>query len=166
MMRRLLLVLAFATAALLPYGLPAAAASSGDKLAVLAGWTQPTSASTAAWNDARLDRGPWEAYGFDWTTDYCSASPEKPLGFDFTNACVHHDFGYRNYKAVGQFEQNKARVDDTFYADMKRVCLKYRSLTRSACYSVAWVYYQAVTVFGSLTKVQSSDLDRAERIMR
>ena len=48
--------------------------------------------------------------------------PDNPLGFDFTLSCWHHDFGYRNYKAVGQFRANKDRVDATFYADLKRVC--------------------------------------------
>src|SRR4051794_14308568 len=43
--------------------------------------TQPTATSTNAWNAARVDRGAWSSYGFDWSTDY----------------------GYRNYKAVGQF---------------------------------------------------------------
>src|SRR5689334_2514023 len=116
MIRRILVVLALAAAALIP-SLPAWATT--DRLSVLATWTQPTAASTAAWNSARIDRDPWLAYGFDWTTDYCSASPEKPFGFDFTNACVHHDFGYRNYKDEGLFAENKARVDTVFYADMK-----------------------------------------------
>ncbi|MFC3743604.1 phospholipase [Paractinoplanes deccanensis] len=162
-MRRILVVLALAAAALIP-ALPAAAAT--DRLTVLARWTQPTAASTAAWNEARLNREPWQAYGFDWTTDYCSAGPEKPLGFDFTNACVHHDFGYRNYRAAGLFAENKARVDDMFHADMRRVCATYRSVVRSACYSVAWIYYRAVDVFGSLAQVRHADLDRASQIMR
>ncbi|MEU8815764.1 phospholipase [Actinoplanes sp. NPDC048796] len=163
MLRRIVVVLAFVAAVLIP-SLPASAAV--DRLPVLDSWTQPTAASTAAWNDARLNRDKWAAYGFDWTTDYCSASPERPLGFDFTNACAHHDFGYRNYRDEGLFDQNKARVDDTFYADMRRVCAEYRSVARSACHSVAWIYYQAVHVFGSLAKVRGADLDRAARIMR
>ena len=164
MLRRLLVVLTLVLAGLLVA--PAAHATTASKAEVLATWTQPTRASTAAWNAARLDRASWASYGFDWTTDYCSASPDKPLGFNFTNPCWHHDFGYRNYKDLGQFAGNKARVDDVFYADLRRVCAGYSSLVRPACYSLAWTYYQAVRVFGSLTKVQKSDLDRAERILQ
>ena len=63
----------------------------------------------------RLERRPPEpvatgpSYGFDWSTDYCSASPDQPLGFDFRLSCWRHDFGYRNYKAVGAFPANKSR---------------------------------------------------------
>ena len=159
MTRRIALVLALALALVLPAGVARAAAA--DKPAVLASWTQPTAASTAAWNAARLDRGPWESYGFNWSTDDCSAAPEQPLGFDFTNACRHHDFGYRNYKDLGRFGANKDRVDDVFYADMKRVCVRHNAAVRPACYSVAWTYYQAVHVFGSVASVRRADLDRA-----
>ncbi|MBL7254691.1 phospholipase [Paractinoplanes lichenicola] len=164
MTRRIALVLALALALVAPAGI--ARATTTDKATVLAGWTQPTAASTAKWNAARLDREPWASYGFDWSTDYCSASPERPLGFDFANACWHHDFGYRNYKDLGRFAANKTRLDDTFYADMKRVCVRYSVLVRAACYSVAWTYYQAVRIFGSVSFVRQADLDRAERLMR
>ncbi len=164
MTRRILLVLALVLAALLPAGVANAAVSAADKLAVLSGWSQPTAASTASWNQARLNQGAWSAYGFDWTTDYCTASPDNPLGFKFDNACAHHDFGYRNYKAVGQFPANKARIDDYFYADLRRSCATYNSLVRPACYSLAWTYYQAVHVFGSLAKVSRADIDKAAKI--
>ncbi len=164
MTRRIALVLALTLALVLPAGL--AHATTADKASVLASWTQPNRASYAAWNAARLDREPWTTYGFDWSTDYCTASPEKPLGFNFTNACWHHDFGYRNYKDLGTFQPNKARIDDTFYADMKRVCASYSVLVRAACYSVAWTYYQAVHIFGSLSFVRPADLNRAETLMR
>jgi phospholipase A2-like protein len=161
--RRTLLVLAIAVAALIPAG--AATAATASKLDVLAGWTQPTAASTNAWNAARLNRSPWASYHFDWSTDYCSSSPEKPLGFDFTLSCWHHDFGYRNYKDVGLFTANKPRLDSTFYADLLRVCATYRVVVRAACNSLAWTYYQAVRLFGSLGAVQQSDLDRAKRLL-
>ncbi len=160
--RRTLVVLISVLALLAPAAVANAAAS---KTEVLSGWTQPTAASTAAWNAARNDRGPWSGYGFDWSTDYCSASPDRPLGFDFTLSCWHHDFGYRNYKAVGLFSANKARVDNTFYADLKRKCATYSSLVRPACNSLAWTYYQAVVTFGSLTAVKESDIDKARRMM-
>ena len=90
----------------------AAHASTTDRLTLLAAWTQPTTASINAWNAARADRDRWSAYNFDWSTDYCSAAPDRPLGFNFVNACWHHDFGYRNYKDAGLFSANKAHVDD------------------------------------------------------
>ena len=161
MTRRILLVLALVLAALLPAGVANAAT---DTLAVLAGWSQPTAASTASWNQGRLDQGAWSAYGFDWTTDYCTASPDNPLGFRFDNACAHHDFGYRNYKAVGQFPANKDRIDNYFYADLRRSCATYNSLVRPACYSLAWTYYQAVHIFGSLAKVSRAEIDKAAKI--
>jgi len=164
MTRRIVLVLALALALVAPAGI--AWATTAGKPAVLASWTQPTAASTAAWNAARLDRDPWKEYSFDWSTDDCSVSPERPLGFDFTNACRHHDFGYRNYQDAGAFPANKARVDDTFYADMKRVCVRQRVFVRGACYTVAWTYYQAVHLFGSVASVRQADLDRAAKLLR
>jgi hypothetical protein len=158
--RRTLIVFISVLAVLAPASV-AAAATTADKVSVLTGWTQPTAASTNSWNSARLDRGPWAGYSFDWSTDYCSSSPDNPLGFNFTNPCWHHDFGYRNFKAVGQFPANKARIDSMFYADLKRKCATYNTLVRPACLSLAWTYYQAVHIFGSLAAVSQADLDRA-----
>jgi phospholipase A2-like protein len=163
MTRRILLVLTLVLAALIPAG-AATAAAPADKLTVLSNWTQPTAASTAAWNSARANQGAWAAYGFDWSTDYCSDSPDNPLGFHFDTSCWHHDFGYRNYKAVGQFPANKDRIDSMFYADLKRVCATYSTVVQPACYSLAWTYYEAVHVFGSLAAVSQADLDKAARI--
>jgi hypothetical protein len=163
MTRRILLVLVLTLAALIPAG-AASAATTADKLTVLSGWTQPTAASTAAWNAARLNRAPWASYNFDWSTDYCSDSPDNPLGFSFSTSCWHHDFGYRNYKAVGQFPANKDRVDSMFYADLKRVCATYNVVVQPACYSLAWTYYEAVHLFGSIAKVNPADIDKAARI--
>ncbi len=99
-LRRTLVLLISLVALLIPAGVANAATTTTTKAQVLSNWTQPTASSYTAWNAARLDRGPWAGYGFDWSTDYCSASPDNPLGFDFTLACWHHDFGYRNYKAI------------------------------------------------------------------
>ena len=163
MTRRILLVLALVIVALVPAG--AATAATTDKPAVLATWTQPTAASTSAWNAARLDRAPWASYGFDWSTDYCSGGPDTPLGFDFRLPCWHHDFGYRNYKAINQLPANKDRVDKTLYADLKRVCARYGNILRPACYSLAWTYYQAVHLFGSFWAVRQADLNRAKALL-
>jgi hypothetical protein len=163
MTRRILLVLTLVLAALIPAGV-AQAAVPADKLTVLSNWTQPTAASTSAWNAARTNQGAWASYAFDWSTDYCSDSPDNPLGFAFSTSCWHHDFGYRNYKAAGQFPANKDRIDNMFYADLKRVCATYSSIVQPACYSLAWTYYEAVHVFGSISAVSTADIDKAARI--
>lgn len=142
---------------------PAAAVTLAQKLSVMNSWTQPTTASYNAWNSARQNQGAWAEYAFDWSTDFCSSSPDQPLGFDFRLSCHRHDFGYRNYKQVGQFEANKARIDDAFYFDMRAKCATYNSFVRPACYSVAWTYYQAVRAFGNLS-VSQADLDRAAQL--
>ncbi|MEU7903054.1 phospholipase [Actinoplanes sp. NPDC049118] len=161
--RRFLVVLISAVALLTPSA--AATAATESKASVLSRWTQTTAASTDSWNSARLNRSPWASYGFDWSTDYCSSSPDNPLGFDFQLSCWHHDFGYRNYKDIGAFAANKARLDNMFYADLKRKCATYSSVVRPACLSLAWTYYQAVSVFGSLEAVNPSDIDRARALI-
>ncbi|MET9168828.1 phospholipase A2, partial [Streptomyces cellulosae] len=86
----------------------AADAAPADKPQVLASWTQTSASSYNQWAAARANQGAWAAYGFDWSTDYCSSSPDNPFGFPFQNACARHDFGYRNYKAAGSFSANKS----------------------------------------------------------
>ncbi|HYN97686.1 MAG TPA: phospholipase, partial [Pilimelia sp.] len=167
MLRRLLTLAAALTLALgvaVAPAVPAAAVTAADKAAVLARWTQTSADSYAAWDAARVNRAPWAAYRFDWTTDYCSSSPDNPLGFDFRYACWRHDFGYRNYRAAKQFAANKARLDDAFYADLRRRCGLYAALVRPACYSLAWTYYQAVRVFGAVV-VSSADVAEAAELL-
>jgi hypothetical protein len=165
LVRRTLVILVAVLAVFAPAGV-ASAATVAEKVSVMSSWTQPTAASYHAWNAARLNRTPWTGYRFDWSTDYCSSSPDRPLGYDFTLSCWHHDFGYRNYKAVGLFPANKARLDNVFYADLKRKCATYHSLTRPACYSLALTYYEAVHLFGSVSAVSPADIDRAARMQR
>ncbi|MFC7545210.1 phospholipase [Plantactinospora sp. GCM10030261] len=149
---------------LLSAAAPASAAVSQEqKLSVLSSWTQTSVSSYNAWNSGRANQAAWAEYNFDWSTDYCSSSPDNPLGFNFTLSCYRHDFGYRNYKAVGLFSANKSRVDSAFYEDMKRSCATYNSFVRPACYSLAWTYYQAVRAFGSVA-VSQADLDRAAKM--
>ena len=141
--------------------LPASAATSAQKLSVMSQWSQPTSASTSAWNSGRLNQPAWSGYGFDWGTDYCSASPDQPLGFDFRLSCWRHDFGYRNYKAMGQFDSNKSRIDSSFYFDLKAKCATYSAVVRPACDSLAWTYYEAVSLFGNLAAVDQAAVTSA-----
>lgn len=142
---------------------PANAVTLEEKLAVMSSWTQTSVTSYNAWNTARQNQGAWAAYGFDWSTDFCSSSPDNPLGFDFRLACWRHDFGYRNYKAVGLFTANKPRLDDAFYADMKRKCATYSVFVQPSCYSLAWTYYQAVKAFGDVI-ITGDQLDAAARL--
>src|SRR4051794_11523712 len=101
---------------------PAGAVTVEQQLSVMSTWSQPNSGSYNTWNAARQNQGSWSEYGFDWSTDYCSTSPDQPLGFDFRLSCHRHDFGYRNYKNVGAFDPNKSRIDDSFYFDLKSKC--------------------------------------------
>ncbi|WP_245966515.1 phospholipase [Sphaerisporangium album] len=126
-----------------------------QKLAALSTFTQPTSSSAASWTSAWQNQAAWADYAFDWSTDLCSSSPDQPLGYDFRMPCRRHDFGYRNYKAVGQFPGNKSHVDDAFYFDMKQVCARYSGVSKSTCDGLAWTYYQAVKQFGSLNVTQA-----------
>ncbi len=123
------LALPLAAAALALSGVLATAGQAGaapaDKAQVLSSWTQTSASSYNSWLAARNDQSAWSAYGFDWSTDYCSDSPDNPFGFPFKLSCARHDFGYRNYKAAGTFSANKARLDNMLYADLERVCAGY-----------------------------------------
>ncbi len=90
--------LALALGAVAVSAAPASAAPA-DKPQVLSSWTQTSAASYNSWLSARNNQAGWSAYGFDWSTDYCSWSPDNPFGFPFELSCARHDFGYRNYKA-------------------------------------------------------------------
>ncbi|MFD5813386.1 phospholipase [Streptomyces sp. NPDC127038] len=126
----------------------AASAAPADKPQVLSNWTQTSASSYNAWVAARANQSAWSAYAFDWSTDYCSDSPDNPFGFPFATSCARHDFGYRNYKAAGTFDANKPRLDSMLYADLERVCANYSGATKTTCDSTAWTYYQAVKAFG------------------
>ncbi|GHJ46249.1 hypothetical protein Cs7R123_35910 [Catellatospora sp. TT07R-123] len=162
---RLLLVPLTALAAVLAVASPAAAVTTEEKVSVLSSWTQTSAASYNAWNAARQNQGAWAAYAFNWSTDYCSSSPDNPIGFDFKLSCYRHDFGYRNHKEMGLFAASKARLDSAFYEDLKRRCATYNAIVRPACYSLAWTYYQAVKEFGSIA-VSDAELARAQRMKR
>ncbi|WRZ95797.1 phospholipase [Streptomyces sp. NBC_01007] len=126
----------------------AASAAPADKPQVLSSWTQTSASSYNLWVAARANQSAWSAYAFDWSTDYCSSSPDNPFGFPFATSCARHDFGYRNYKAAGTFDANKSRLDSGLYADLERVCANYSGATKASCDSTAWTYYQAVKAFG------------------
>lgn len=133
--------------ALLGVAVPAQAVPA-DKPQILESWTQTSAASYGNWVAASGERSKWSAYDFDWSTDYCSKSPDNPFGFPFEISCSRHDFGYRNYKRAGTFTANKPRLDSALYADLKRVCARYSGAKKTSCNGLAWTYYQAVKKFG------------------
>ncbi|GGQ21496.1 phospholipase [Streptomyces griseomycini] len=137
-----------AVAAALFTAAPAQAAPA-DKLEVLSRWTQTSATSYQSWYAARQNQAAWAAYAFDWSTDYCTTSPDNPYGYPFSLSCARHDFGYRNYKAAGLFAANKDRLDSAFHADLMRVCAAYSGERRTECQSLARVYYEAVRILGS-----------------
>lgn len=165
-MKRVALTLTAAAASVPLALLPAASASAApaDKSQVLSSWTQTSASSFNAWNAARQNQGAWAAYGFDWSTDYCTSSPDNPFGFPFQLPCARHDFGYRNYKAEGTFSAHKARLDSAFYEDLKRVCANYSGATRTACNSTAWTYYQAVNIFGMSAADVAADVAAGKQL--
>jgi hypothetical protein len=126
----------------------AAPANAATKLQLMSSWSQTSASSEGAFHSARANSGAYAQYGFDWGTDKCSSSPDNPFGFPFERSCIRHDFGYRNYKAEGVFDANKARIDSAFYADLKRVCNRYSGAQGASCDGLAWTYYEAVSIFG------------------
>ena len=156
MPRRLTTLLAAGALALLTLlgtASPAAAVTSSEKLAVLSSWTQTSSTSYNNWNAARLNKAAWSAYAFDWSTDYCSSSPDNPLGFRFTLSCHRHDFGYRNYGAqagglrLSPIRQTKDWIDTRFWHEMRQTCFDHHG-GGNWCLIHARAAYLAVHKFG------------------
>jgi hypothetical protein len=110
--------------------------------------TSPTAVSSQTWYAVLLNRDAWYDFGFDWSTDLCSNSPDRPFGFDFRLACWRHDFGYQNYRALAALAENKAHVDGAFYVDLIAVCAQQGGWKRPLCNTLAFLYYQAVVNFG------------------
>ena len=80
-----------------------------------------------------------------WTTDGCSASPERGPGWDFHHACVHHDGCYRNHWT------SRRGCDDTFRRDLLASCRWQHgsSWRRWSCDVLARAYHLAVRLFGA-----------------
>jgi hypothetical protein len=88
----------------------------------------------------------------DWSTDECTAPVVGSTGasFDFTETCLRHDFGYRNYRRLGLFEERKALVDNRFLADMRAHCAARALEERDRCRAWAQAFYLAVHHLGHL----------------
>ncbi|MEJ3746668.1 phospholipase [Actinomycetes bacterium KLBMP 9797] len=128
----------------------------GMKMARMLSWTQTSESSYNGWLYGLEHQSLFREFEFTWATDYCTSSPDQPSGFDFRLPCLRHDFGYRNYERLGAFSANKSRVDSAFYADMRRKCDTYFIAVRPACYSLAAIYYEAVSIFGVLSVSQET----------
>jgi hypothetical protein len=89
----------------------------------------------------------------DYSTDHCSAPLVGSSGasFDFSDACLRHDFGYRNYDRLGIFAGRKAAVDDRFLADMRDHCAARPPADHDRCFAWARVFYEAVSRLGFLS---------------
>jgi hypothetical protein len=93
----------------------------------------------------------------DWSSDGCSYSPDNPFGFKFLPTCHRHDFGYRNYKRQGRWnEANRLRIDDNFKSDMYRQCG-----SNWACKRTADLYYAAVRQFGGTASSTAKSIQNA-----
>lgn len=93
----------------------------------------------------------------DWSADSCTWSPDEPLGWDFSQSCNRHDFGYRNYKNQGRFNDGtRLQIDDNFKADMYGACAN-----DGACEKAADLYYWAVRTFGDMTASTADAVEKA-----
>ena len=92
------------------------------------------------------------AYPFlDWTTDGCSAPVVGGEGrsFNFTHACIRHDFGYRNIKRLGQFnEVVRTKLDEQFRRDLEFSCATQVRTRKIRCLMWAETFYVAVRATG------------------
>jgi hypothetical protein len=86
----------------------------------------------------------------DFSTDECSAPVVGSTGrtFDFTQACLRHDFGYRNYGRLGLLDDRRRDVDERFLADMRAHCASRPSDDLLPCLGWARDFHTAVRAFG------------------
>ncbi len=87
----------------------------------------------------------------DWTTDGCSAPVVGGEGrsFNFTQACVRHDFGYRNTKKLGQFNEIvRTKIDEQFRRDLESSCASQIRTRKIRCLMWAETFYVAVRATG------------------
>lgn len=87
----------------------------------------------------------------DWTTDGCSAPivGESGRSFNFRNACIRHDFGYRNYKARGMFTtDSRTHLDGQFRIDLDALCAPKVRTFKVRCAAWAEIFFAAVRAGG------------------
>ena len=105
------------------------------------------------WQPRRFDdlsarRGPW-----DVSSDLCSVVPDRSPVFDFREACVRHDFGWRNLHRLGRLwpgridtRAHRLAVSRQFLADMQELCRRRPHRQRTACLVVAVAYYRGTVL--------------------
>ncbi|MBS1849122.1 MAG: hypothetical protein JST73_12670 [Actinobacteria bacterium] len=98
----------------------------------------------------------------DFGTDGCSNwflpdhMNDTGATYDFTLACWHHDFGYRNYKRfkaagmVADVEGTRGLIDMMFLDDMKADCAARPSWQQPTCKSRADLYFWLVRKYGQI----------------
>lgn len=87
----------------------------------------------------------------DWTTDGCSAPivGESGRSFNFRNACIRHDFGYRNYKAREMFTtDSRTHLDGQFRIDLDALCAPKVRTFKVRCAAWAEIFFAAVRAGG------------------
>ncbi|MEW9531079.1 phospholipase A2 [Microbispora sp. NPDC049125] len=85
----------------------------------------------------------WWVRGVNY--DYCTKAPDKPLGYDFRQACMMHDYGLA-LRNMGYFS-SKSQVDEIFYYVLYYgVCSHY--FWKGTCRGIAYKYYLAVRYLG------------------
>lgn len=121
------------------------AAAHGVSRATVAGWWR--------WQPRRFDdpsarRGRW-----DVSSDLCSVVPDRSPVFDFREACVRHDFGWRNLHRLGRLwpgridtRAHRLAVSRQFLADMQELCRRRPHRQRTACLVVAVAYHRGTVL--------------------
>ena len=87
----------------------------------------------------------------DWTTDGCSAPIVGSEGrsFNFRTACDRHDFGYRNFKALGLFDTStRTLFDEQLHRDMNTSCDSQRRTLKVRCIAWSEIFYTMVRAAG------------------
>jgi len=87
----------------------------------------------------------------DWTTDGCSAPIVGSEGrsFNFRTACDRHDFGYRNFKALGLFDTStRTLIDEQLHRDMNTSCDSQRRTLKVRCITWSEIFYTMVRAAG------------------
>lgn len=142
---------------------PAAPATREEKIARLNSLIQFGPEARDAWYAAlgAHRTGKLDPYEFRWTSNICnSPAPNGLGGYDFTLACVRHDFGYRNYRdlfgeeAFRNSPTGKQHIDQVFLQDLNTICdtpgwpVRHTPADRAACKSAANTYFFGVVAGG------------------
>ncbi|MEU9148802.1 phospholipase A2 [Streptomyces sp. NPDC048349] len=138
---------------------PVTPATHAEKVARLTALTQFGTDATNAWYAAygAHRTGKPDRYEFRWTSNVCNSPAPNSFGsYDFTLACIRHDFGYRNYRdllgetAFRTSPAGKQRIDLIFRQDLNQICdqrgwpIRHTPGERTACKEAAKVYFGAV----------------------